>query len=137
MTRRFGRWVAVASVLVAAACGSDASSPVTDAAEPGTEQSTSVVTADGISQERCEANRAAGTITYLSGFDLAATASIIEVVMADESGYFEDMCLDVEVRASFSTVNYPLVGANTAQFASSGSFNEMLNASTDVPMGPP
>ena len=41
------------------------------------------------------------------------------------------MCLDVDVKPSFTTQNYPLVGANTAQFASSGSFNEMLANSVD------
>ena len=57
--------------------------------------------------------RAAGTITYLSGFDFAATASIIDVVVADEAGYFEDLCLDVELQPSFSTANYPIVAAAT------------------------
>ena len=97
----------------------------------GTASAGGEVTAEGISAERCEANQDAGTITYLSGFDLAASASIIEVVVADEKGYFEEMCLDVDVKPSFTTQNYPLVGANTAQFASSGSFNEMLANSVD------
>lgn len=79
--------------------------------------------------ERCEANRAAGTVTYLSSFDFAAAASIVEVVVADESGYFDDMCLDVELRPSFSTANYTLVGSNQAQFASAGGYTEVLNFS--------
>ncbi len=76
---------------------------------------------------RCEANRAAGTITYLSGFDFAATASIIDVVVADDRGYFDDLCLDVELQPSFSTANYPIVAAGDAQFASGGSFSEVVN----------
>lgn len=84
------------------------------------------VTADGISPERCEANRAAGTITYLSGFDFAATASIVEVVVADAKGYFDEMCLDVELVSSFSVDNYPLIAANQAQFSSGGSFSEVV-----------
>ena len=48
-----------------------------------------------------------------------------------EKGYFDKMCLDVDVKASFSTANYPLVGANTAQFASAGSYTEMLGFAKD------
>jgi NMT1/THI5 like len=76
--------------------------------------------------ERCEANRAAGTITYLSSFDFAAAASIVEVLVADERGYFDELCLDVDIQASFSTANYPLIAANDAQFSSGGSFSEIV-----------
>ena len=62
-----------------------------------------------VDPERCAANQAAGTITYLSGFDFAAAASIVDVVVAEQSGYFDDLCLDVELKPSFSTANYPLV----------------------------
>lgn len=76
--------------------------------------------------ERCEANRAAGTITYLSSFDFAAAASIVEVLVAEERGYFDELCLDVDIQASFSTANYPLIAANDAQFSSGGSFSEIV-----------
>ena len=79
-----------------------------------------------IPDERCEANRAAGTITYLSSFDFAAAASIVEVLVAEERGYFDELCLDVETQASFSTANYPLIAANDAQFSSGGSFSEVV-----------
>jgi NitT/TauT family transport system substrate-binding protein len=108
-----------------------ATSAATTAAAPTTAAAAAGVTADGISAERCAANRKAGKITYLSGFDFAATASIVEVVLAKEKGYFEKMCLDVDVKASFSTANYPLVGANTAQFSSAGSYAEVLNYNKD------
>jgi ABC-type nitrate/sulfonate/bicarbonate transport system substrate-binding protein len=87
------------------------------------------VTIDGISPERCEANKKAGKITYLSGFDYAATASIVEMIVADAKGYFAKMCLDVDVKASFSTANYALVADNKAQFASAGSYVEVLRNS--------
>ncbi|MEQ1873335.1 MAG: ABC transporter substrate-binding protein [Ilumatobacteraceae bacterium] len=77
--------------------------------------------------ERCELNRDAGTITYLSGFDFTASASIVDVLVAEEKGYYEDLCLDVDLRASFSTDNYPLIAANDAQFASGGSFSEIVD----------
>jgi ABC-type nitrate/sulfonate/bicarbonate transport system substrate-binding protein len=80
-----------------------------------------------ISGERCEANRAAGTITYLTGFDYAAAASMVDVFVAHDRGYYDDLCLDVEVVSSFSTTNYPLIASGEAQFASAGSFSEVLN----------
>lgn len=92
---------------------------------------TAGVSASGISPERCAANRKAGKITYLSGFDFAAAAGIVDAVVAKEKGYFTTMCLDVEIRSSFSTANYPLVAANQAQFASAGSYVEMLTFNKD------
>lgn len=95
--------------------------PVTDPSTPA------VVSGQAFPPERCAANQEAGTITYLSGFDFAATASIVEVLVAEQKGYFDDLCLDVEVRASFSTDNYPLIAANEAQFSSGGSFSEVVD----------
>lgn len=77
--------------------------------------------------DRCEANKAAGTINYLSSFDFSASASIVDVLVAKQKGYFEDLCLDVNVKASFSTDNYPLIAANEAQFSSGGSFSEVVD----------
>ena len=89
------------------------------------------MTDEAISPERCEANKAAGTITYLSSFDFAATPSIVDVVMADKQGYFDALCLDVDMKSSFSTANYPLVAANQAQFSSAGSYTELLRFAKD------
>ena len=86
-----------------------------------------VTAGDPFPAARCEANRAAGTITYLSGFDFAATASIIDVVVAEQNGYYDELCLDVELQPSFSTANYPIVASNDAQFASGGSFSEVVS----------
>ena len=136
------RTTAVAALLMLAACGSDtpqvatpttsaaATTAATTAATSAAAQPAGDPIAAGMPADRCEANKKAGKITYLSGFDLAATASIVEVVVAKQKGYFDTMCLDVEVKSSFSTANYPLVAANTAQFASSGSFTEMVANST-------
>ena len=89
------------------------------------------MTNEAISPERCEANKAAGTITYLSSFDFAATPSIVDVVMADKQGYFDALCLDVDMKSSFSTANYPLIAANQAQFSSAGSYTELLRFAKD------
>jgi len=140
--RTFATTVA-ALALVVAACGSDdrttadttptndeptATTPVS--APATTEVSSIDVTAgEAFPAARCEANQAAGTISYLTGFDYAATASIIDVLVADHNGYYDELCLDVDITPSFSTANYPLVSGNDAQFSSAGSFSELATFS--------
>lgn len=122
MTRRAPRAV-VLTLVALAACGGDDAAP-----DSTTIGAISAVSADQpFPADRCAANRAAGTITYLSGFDFAAAASIVEVLVAEERGYFDELCLDVDVRASFTTQNYPEIAAGKAQFASGGSFSEMVD----------
>ena len=89
-----------------------------------------VVAGEAFPADRCAANQAAGTITYMTGFDFAATASIVDVLVAKEKGYFDQMCLDVEITAGISVDNYPFLAANDAQFASAGSFSELVNYAT-------
>jgi NitT/TauT family transport system substrate-binding protein len=121
------RLVLAVSLLVLAACGSD------KASSPGTPATTASggVSASGITAERCDANKKAGKITYLSGFDFAASASIVDVVIAKDKGYYDKMCLDVDLKSSFSTANYPLVASNTAQFSSGGNYSELVQQSKD------
>jgi len=132
---RFILTAAVTAAAVLAACGDDdTAGGDTTTVISGTSEATTV-TARGMEvvagapfpEARCEANREAGTIKYLSGFDFAATASIIDVVVAEDRGYFEDLCLDVELTPSGSTANYPIIAAGDAQFASGGSFSEVVN----------
>ena len=135
--------LALTAALTVAACSSDDDSTgsvdTTGSTDEVTATSTSttstgadattVVAGEAFPEDRCAANEAAGTITYLTGFDFAATASIVDILVADEKGYYDAMCLDVEVTASFSTANYPLVAENDAQFASGGSFSEVVQFS--------
>jgi len=120
-----------AATTAAAKTATTASAATTAAAPTTTASPAAGVTADGISADRCAENKKAGKITYLSGFDLAAAASIVEIVVAKDKGYFDKMCLDVDVKGSFSTANYTLVGSNTAQFASAGSYAEQVNFTKD------
>ncbi len=124
-----------AAALLLAACGSDVSTA--DTTTPGTDPGTttgdttpavSEVTAGAsFPQDRCEANKAAGPIIYLSSFDFSASASIVDVLVANDKGYYADLCLDVQLTPSFSVDNYPLIAANDAQFSSGGSFSEMVD----------
>jgi putative hydroxymethylpyrimidine transport system substrate-binding protein len=77
----------VAVTLGLAACGS--SSQATTSAG-----SSASATAD-ISAARCAQNKAAGKITYLSGYYFQSSASILEYVAASKLGYFSDLCLNV------------------------------------------
>jgi ABC-type nitrate/sulfonate/bicarbonate transport system substrate-binding protein len=96
---------------------------------PTTEPPDSSVAGDWFTDERCAANEDAGTITYLTGFDYAAAASMVDVFVAEERGFYDELCLDVEVISSFSTSNYPLIAGDEAQFASGGSFSEVVQYS--------
>ncbi len=122
MQRRLPAVATVLAVTLAgllAACGDDDDST---AGETG-----AVVAGEPFPEARCAANEDAGTITYLSGFDFAATASIIDVVIAEQQGYFDELCLDVELQPSFSTANYPIVAGGEAEVGSGGSFSELVN----------
>ena len=137
--------ITVALSVVAVSCGSDSndSPAATDGTTAVTTQTDSTtadtasadgtaVTADApFPAARCEANKAAGKITYLSSFDFSASASIVDVIVAKDKGYFDALCLDVELKASFSTANYPLIAGNEAQFSSGGSFSEVVSFATD------
>lgn len=126
-------------MVFAAACSSDDNSTATPANSNGSSTTesasggvadTDVVAGEVFADERCTANEAAGTITYLTGFDFAATASIVDVIVAKDKGYYEELCLDVEIQPSFSTANYALIAENDAQFSSGGSFSEVAAFAT-------
>jgi NitT/TauT family transport system substrate-binding protein len=73
--------------LAAAACGASGTSPSGTTGTSGGSHD--------ISAARCAQNRAAGQITYLSGYQYQASASILEYVAASKLGYFSDLCLNV------------------------------------------
>ncbi len=126
-TRSLSMALACLSVaaLLAAGCTSDDPS----AGDTGLDDAGSAA-APG-SEERCEANRAAGTITYLSGFDFAASAGILDVIVAADNGYFEELCLDVEVVPSASPTNLGLLATGEAQFANAGSFGDIVTTNVN------
>lgn len=125
--------LAVIALATITACTSDdnesASSQVaatSGSSSTGVAPELAVEAGEPFPEQRCSANRAAGTVTFLTGFDYAAASSIVDVIAADAAGYYEDLCLDVEIRPSFSSANYPQVASGTAQFASGGSFSEIV-----------
>ncbi|WP_306208011.1 ABC transporter substrate-binding protein [Actinoplanes sp. RD1] len=83
--------VAAAATLLGsvAACGSS---------DDDASASPSASSGSAISAERCAKNKAAGEITYLSGYQWQASASILEYAAADKLGYFKDLCLNVKLQ---------------------------------------
>ncbi|ATE54148.1 MULTISPECIES: ABC transporter substrate-binding protein [Actinosynnema] len=86
---------AMGVALAASGCfaGSDSSSS-------GNENAPAANVAEGsqISDERCQKNKDAGKIVYLTGYQYQASASILEYIAADKLGYFKALCLDVEIQ---------------------------------------
>lgn len=97
----------VLAALALTSCAGGASSAQTPNGQKGS----------AISPERCAENEEAGTITYLSGYQWQASASILEVVAASELGYFDDLCLDValEPGSGETSQNAQLLAAGTVQ----------------------
>ncbi|MFM7687635.1 MAG: ABC transporter substrate-binding protein [Actinomycetota bacterium] len=128
-TRRAGA-AGIVAALMLASCGGDGDDSTTATDAPTTTSAVQVSNVEAgkpFPTDRCSANKAAGPILYLSSFDFAASASIVDVLVAKSKGYYEQMCLDVQLKASFSVDNYPLIAANEAQFSSGGSFSEMAD----------
>lgn len=113
----------IGAVILVTACSDD--EPAESSPSAAIPDAMKIVAGQPIPDERCAANQAAGTINYFTGFDYAAAASILEVLVAEQAGYYDELCLDVAITPSFSVANYPLVAANEAQFSSSGSFTEL------------
>lgn len=117
------RGITAASVVAAAALvltGCAAGDP-----EPAADPSDSL-----ISQEDCERNRDAGTITYISGYGYSASAGQMDVFLAEEMGFFDDLCLDVEINASGAN-GQQLVSAGQAQFTALGSASDVMLAAAN------
>jgi ABC-type nitrate/sulfonate/bicarbonate transport system substrate-binding protein len=80
-----------------------------------------------LNASQCAANRAAGTITYVSPFGFDVSAGIIDVFAAQKLGYFADMCLNVRLVTNATDAN-ELVSSNTAQVTNEGSAADALEA---------
>jgi ABC-type nitrate/sulfonate/bicarbonate transport system substrate-binding protein len=116
------------TLTIATSCSGD-SSTVTSAAAAGA----TVQMGQPFPAERCADNKAAGTITYLSGYDFAASASIVDVLVAEQKGYYDDVCLDVVIKPGLFATNYPEINDNSAQFASAGSFSALVEYALRTP----
>ena len=88
-----------------------------------------------LSAQRCQQNRDAGRITYVTGFQYQASAGILDPVAAQALGYFDALCLDVEIQPGTGETaqNAQLVAAGRAQLSSmSGNSDVLVNVSNGV-----
>ncbi len=79
----------------------------------------------GLSSAECAANKAVGTITYVSPFGFDASGGIIDVFAAQKLGYFKKMCLNVAINAAAQNGN-ELVSSGRAQVTNTGSAADQL-----------
>ncbi|RFA17989.1 ABC transporter substrate-binding protein [Subtercola boreus] len=124
-TRRTSRLITAASLVAAAAlaltgCSGSTTSSSTPAAS----------SASAISADRCATNKAAGKITYITGFQYQASASILDILAAKQLGYFDALCLDVEIQPGTGDTagNAQLVAAGTATITDLGGDSDLLLA---------
>lgn len=83
-----------------------------------------------LSAADCKRNQDAGKITYISGYGYSASAGQMDVFIAKELGYFDDLCLDVEINAAGAN-GQQLVAAGQAQFTELGSASDVMLAAAN------
>jgi ABC-type nitrate/sulfonate/bicarbonate transport system substrate-binding protein len=114
----FKTGVALTGVLAAtvaiAACGSSGNSGST------------IAKGALIPTKECNANKAAGTVTYLTPFGYGGSPGIIEVFAAEKLGYFKDLCLNVDVNGN-ETNPESLVASNRAQISSTSGAGNLIS----------
>ena len=83
-----------------------------------------------VSSSRCAANRAAGTITYLTGFGWQASVGILDPIAAQAQGFYSAMCLRVDLKPGNGdpTSSSQLVAAGRATVTELGSPSDAITA---------
>ncbi len=79
---------------------------------------------------RCAANRAAGPITYLTGFGWQASVGILDPVAALAQGFYQQLCLNVHLKPGTGdpTSSSQLVAAGRATLGELGSASDAITA---------
>ena len=121
----YGRFVAVAAAMSLAIAGCSSEKPQAPAAA-AEELPANVL----ISKAECDRNKAAGTITYISGYGYSASAGQLDVFLAKELGYFDALCLTVEINAAGGN-GQQLVSSGQAQFTALGSASDVMLAAAN------
>jgi ABC-type nitrate/sulfonate/bicarbonate transport system substrate-binding protein len=83
----------------------------------------------GISAARCAENRAAGKIIFLTPFQYAASVGILDVLAAQQQGYFAALCLNVDIKPG--GVNAALVSSGKAQLGGVGGPSDAITAAAN------
>jgi len=83
-----------------------------------------------IPEQACARNQAAGTMTYISGYGYSASAGQLDVFLAKALGYFDALCLNVEINAAGGNGQL-LVSSGRAQFTALGSASDVMLAAAN------
>lgn len=128
-TRIILRTTGTAIAAVAAAVSLVACSGTADAESEAHDDIGSAISAD-----RCALNEAAGPVTFLTGYQYQASASILEILAADQLGYFDDLCMDVEIQPGTGDTgqNTQLVASDQVQFTSVSQQNLLQAQDTGI-----
>jgi ABC-type nitrate/sulfonate/bicarbonate transport system substrate-binding protein len=83
-----------------------------------------------VQSARCAANRAAGTITYLTGFGWQASVGILDPIAAQAQGFYSQLCLKVLLKPGTGdpTSTSQLVAAGRATISELGSASDAIQA---------
>lgn len=122
MKKRSSLAVLMLSVLLLlSACGNgNSNSGSTSAAAPTPEVSESVEETTMDWAARKALNESAGEITYVTGYYFAASPPDIQMFVADELGYFEELGLNVNILPGLDYEGMKFLAAGQAQIASAG-----------------
>nr|WP_240895789.1 ABC transporter substrate-binding protein [Kineococcus siccus] len=107
----------------------------TGGGDPATPSAPAAAKGSAVSPERCAENEAAGPVTYVTGYQYQASASILDPLAAEALGYFDALCLDVRIQPGTGETaqNAQLVAAGTAQLSSmSGGSDVLVNVANGV-----
>jgi NitT/TauT family transport system substrate-binding protein len=108
--------VGVGLIASLAACGSSSSSQTT-------------VSGSALPASECAANKAAGPVNYISPFGFDASATIIDVFVAEKLGYFSKMCITTDINTA-ATDPTELLSSDRAQVSGYGSAADAIVASS-------
>jgi hypothetical protein len=111
-----GSAVLVAFVVALAACSSSGG---------GGNHQSSAPSSGAFTAAECAANKAAGTVNFVSPFGFDASAGIIDVFVAQKLGYFTKMCIATAINAAAENGN-ELVSSDRAQVTGFGSAADAL-----------
>jgi len=84
----------------------------------------------GISKAQCNADKAVGTIRYISPFGFDASGGIIDVFVAQKLGFFKQMCLTTSITAAAFDGN-ELVSSGRAQVTNIGGAATMIEVASN------
>jgi ABC-type nitrate/sulfonate/bicarbonate transport system substrate-binding protein len=95
----------------------------------GSSNSSGGTTSSAIPSSECAANKAAGPVNYISPFGFDASATIIDVFVAEKLGYFSKMCLTTDINTT-ATDPTELLSSGRAEVSGYGSAADAIVASS-------